>query len=662
MKEPSLLSTAYKYGVPIFVGAVQDGSIFLNIVKLKRLLGRVVQARDRRERRRLRDGRDAAPLLRDAQEADGRVDPRRRRARRTTRCRASRCSTRSSACPTHGFDIDVQLCVDPVDNGALSSCPAGEGHTWGKVSAESVASGSVYVHADVTAVFPWLTYALLSDPKMKRKHRRLYDERAGAVATLQREVDKRRKELAQDDRLPAAQARRGESGERQAAEWMLRRSTKRRRGHPRAQRPPARARARAAASRCATRERARPAGGRALHAEGHVGHAGHADDGRLVAAPRARADRGRRRCSRRCSETGAVLLGKSNCCDLALAWESYNHLVGADAQPARRGALGGRQLGRRGVRRGERHGGVRLGDRLRRLASASRRRSAASTGLRLSSEPWPVNEQHFPRLAPHFWPWVGMGPIARTPATAACVLDALRRAAAPVPDVRDAHATRWRSTRPTRRAAAGGRRSSATRRGARCAAGVRFEVDRTLPAARRTRTTSTTRYVSSHFDEFSATGELEFREGLAAVLLGLATLGPPRQARAPDERRHPRAHGARPRPPSSATGARWERELDGRARARATRLGRAAGSSSRRRRPACPPRHGRAVLDWSVLAFTKLGNLTDATCHRRPLRPLRRDGVCRGACRSSVRPGSEQAVLDLAERARAPRDRPAAHS
>src|SRR5438094_945120 len=39
VKQPSLLSTAYAYGVPIFVGAVQDGSIFLNVVKLKRLLG-----------------------------------------------------------------------------------------------------------------------------------------------------------------------------------------------------------------------------------------------------------------------------------------------------------------------------------------------------------------------------------------------------------------------------------------------------------------------------------------------------------------------------------------------------------------------------------------------------------------------------------------------
>ena len=82
-----------------------------------------------------------------------------------------------------------------MDNGALSSCPAGEGHTWGKVSAESVQYGSMYVHCDVTAVFPWLTYALLSDPTVHRKHRRLYDARAEAVSALQREVSKRQKKL-----------------------------------------------------------------------------------------------------------------------------------------------------------------------------------------------------------------------------------------------------------------------------------------------------------------------------------------------------------------------------------------------------------------------------------------------------------------------------------
>ena len=39
VKDPSLLSTAYRMGVPIFVGAVQDGSIFLNVVKLRAMLG-----------------------------------------------------------------------------------------------------------------------------------------------------------------------------------------------------------------------------------------------------------------------------------------------------------------------------------------------------------------------------------------------------------------------------------------------------------------------------------------------------------------------------------------------------------------------------------------------------------------------------------------------
>ena len=97
--------------------------------------------------------------------------------------------------PTDGFDIDVQFCVDPVDNGALSSCPAGEGHTWGKVSMEAVEAGSMYVHTDVTAVFPWLTHALLSDPKMKRKPRRLMDVMQEAVSFLDKDVQKRRKSL-----------------------------------------------------------------------------------------------------------------------------------------------------------------------------------------------------------------------------------------------------------------------------------------------------------------------------------------------------------------------------------------------------------------------------------------------------------------------------------
>jgi deoxyhypusine synthase len=208
VKEPSLLSTAYRRGVPIFVGAVQDGSIFLNIVKLKRLLG------------------DAFKLEIDVNDDVFEMGAIQHHCFATLKrpmavwilgggvpknytLQGEPLLDQILAVPTHGFDIDVQFCVDPVDNGALSSCPAGEGHTWGKVSAESVATGSVYVHADVTAVFPWLTYALLNDPKMKRAARRLYDARPSAVARLQREVDKRREQLAPTLSYPLVDGGRG---------------------------------------------------------------------------------------------------------------------------------------------------------------------------------------------------------------------------------------------------------------------------------------------------------------------------------------------------------------------------------------------------------------------------------------------------------------------
>jgi deoxyhypusine synthase len=194
IEQRSLLSTAYARGVPIFVGAVQDGSIFLNMVKLKRLLGDAFKLEidvndDVFEMGAIQHhcfatlGRPMAVWI-----LGGGVP-------KNYTLQGEPLLDQILGVPTHGFDIDVQFCVDPVDNGALSSCPAGEGHTWGKVSAESVATGSVYVHADVTAVFPWLTYALLSDPKMKRRPRRLYDARTEAVAALDREVAKRRKAL-----------------------------------------------------------------------------------------------------------------------------------------------------------------------------------------------------------------------------------------------------------------------------------------------------------------------------------------------------------------------------------------------------------------------------------------------------------------------------------
>src|SRR5207244_3601204 len=228
-----------KRGVPIFLGSVQDGSIFLNAVKLKRLFPETFKfeidinddvyqmAAVQHFARHHGSKRLAIWIL------GGGVP-------KNYTLQGEPLLDQILGVPTHGFDIDVQFCVDPVDNGALSSCPAGEGHTWGKVSAESVATGSMYVHCDVTAVFPWLTYALLSDARVH-------------------------------DRLGPGADPREERGARRGPH-----------------RPP----------RAAPADDRRPARGGAVHAQGRLGHTGDPHDRRLVPSSRARAERARARLHR----------------------------------------------------------------------------------------------------------------------------------------------------------------------------------------------------------------------------------------------------------------------------------------------------------------------------------------------------------------------------
>jgi deoxyhypusine synthase len=200
--QPSLLSVAYKHGVPIFVGAVQDGSIFLNIVKLRRLYGDDFKLE-------IDVNDDVFEMSATQYHCFSTLEKKMAiwilggGVPKNYTLQGEPLLDQILGVPTHGFDFDVQFCVDPVDNGALSSCPAGEGHTWGKVSAESVQYGSMYVHTDMTAVFPWLTYALLSDPKVKRPHRRLYDAREQAIASLDRAVKRRHKSLLATVEYPA---------------------------------------------------------------------------------------------------------------------------------------------------------------------------------------------------------------------------------------------------------------------------------------------------------------------------------------------------------------------------------------------------------------------------------------------------------------------------
>jgi deoxyhypusine synthase len=204
VEKPSLLATCWHYKVPIFVGAVQDGSIFLNAVKLKRLFPDTFKfeidinddvfqmAAIQNYARNHGSKRMAIWIL------GGGVP-------KNYTLQGEPLLDQILMVPTSGFDIDVQFCVDPVDNGALSSCPAGEGHTWGKVSMEAVETGSMYVHTDVTAVFPWLVHALFGEKKVdRRKPKKLLNALPEAVEMLQREVNERRRALSKTLQFPGA--------------------------------------------------------------------------------------------------------------------------------------------------------------------------------------------------------------------------------------------------------------------------------------------------------------------------------------------------------------------------------------------------------------------------------------------------------------------------
>ncbi len=197
LPRPSLLATCFRHGVPIFVGAPQDGSIYLNVVMLEREDPDGFQFR-------LDVARDVYSMA----ALQHWVRNRRRRAGRSGHGAGSAASDQASVwifgggvpknytlqgepllaqilgVEARGFDVDVQICVDVMDNGALSSCSAGEGHTWGKTSVECVESRSVYCRTDVTVALPLLTQALLSDPALRRKPMRLYDVLPDAIAAL----------------------------------------------------------------------------------------------------------------------------------------------------------------------------------------------------------------------------------------------------------------------------------------------------------------------------------------------------------------------------------------------------------------------------------------------------------------------------------------------
>jgi Asp-tRNA(Asn)/Glu-tRNA(Gln) amidotransferase A subunit family amidase len=349
---------------------------------------------------------------------------------------------------------------------------------------------------------------------------------------------------------------------------------------------------------------------------------------------------------------GAVLLGKSNLCDLAFSVESDNHIVGKTSNPfdptrTSGGSTGG---GAAAVAAGMANfdWGSDFGGSIRMPAAF-----CGVTGLRLSAATWPIPSDFFPRTPELDLELHGMGPLARSVAGCRAVMRAVRDDLA-MPGPRPRTNAGTYGEQPEARVVVYGPDERTTGQwptfvGEACAALLRakvpFEIDRGIPAPRVV-DEAYDGYLASNFTAFMGTGELPIKDGLAAVALALASRG------RLDRRLHP--HTAYLLALLAAGSVTLYR--DGRrVRARVDEIRDTVENVWKKGRfivaPSttyAAPRHGRAMKMRGMLAFAKLGNLTDATAIAIPFGRFER-GMPR-SIQVLGPPGSEEALLDLAER------------
>jgi len=183
----SILVQAYRNAIPVFCGAPQDGSIFLNLAFLKKKLGHKYKFGINMEDDihefgayhyfvKNRWSKKLSIII-----LGGGVP-------KNYSLQPEPYLTQICGIDVGGYDMDVQICDAHIQNGGLSSCTASEAHTWGKTSEECI-KNSQYVFADVTSTFPFIVHALLQDG-IKRESRRLFEQRKEAIAFLDKTLRK----------------------------------------------------------------------------------------------------------------------------------------------------------------------------------------------------------------------------------------------------------------------------------------------------------------------------------------------------------------------------------------------------------------------------------------------------------------------------------------
>jgi deoxyhypusine synthase len=206
--EPGLLSTCNRLGIPVFVGAPADGSVFLNSMKLwaMKQAGLIDEYRFDLDLHAEvfeacayhhwglfeSEAKAMATLI-----LGGGVP-------KNYNLQPEPALGQVLGLPdVRGYEFDVQITTAPVTDGSLSSCPPAEAVTWGKVDKETYQQSTESMPGDYSTVMPFIVKALM-EKHGSREPLRLYEKRERLVETLRSTVRKNGEWLLKSVQYPLA--------------------------------------------------------------------------------------------------------------------------------------------------------------------------------------------------------------------------------------------------------------------------------------------------------------------------------------------------------------------------------------------------------------------------------------------------------------------------
>src|ERR1700689_2605063 len=190
--EPGLLATCNRLGIPIFVGAPADGSVFLNSMKLWAmkqaglipdyafdldLHAEVFEACAYHHWGLFEsEAKTIATLI-----LGGGVP-------KNYNLQPEPALGQVLGLPNvRGYEFDVKITTAPVTEGSLSSCLPAEAVTWGKVDKDTYRQSTESLPADYSMMMPFIVKALMEKHGQRQPYR-LYENRDRLVETLQTAV------------------------------------------------------------------------------------------------------------------------------------------------------------------------------------------------------------------------------------------------------------------------------------------------------------------------------------------------------------------------------------------------------------------------------------------------------------------------------------------